>query len=156
MSDHISVEPLTPGGVEEVRRHPASRAELALVATIDDLRQEVRKLQAVQRRSDPCDECDADTDDWCRMCPVLNGIEPLVRMRARIRQLEDSDVGLSNKVVELERRIKMFTPDVSKINHLEAECCRLDGELKAANRDALRWRERAESANHYVRGVDDR
>jgi hypothetical protein len=38
------VEPLTRGGVEEVRRHPASRAELALVATIDSLRSDLEKL----------------------------------------------------------------------------------------------------------------
>ncbi len=40
------IEPLSCAGVEEVRRHPASRAELALVATIDQLREENKTLRA--------------------------------------------------------------------------------------------------------------
>ena len=36
--DPLVVEPLSYGGIEEVRRHPASRAEMALVATIDKAR----------------------------------------------------------------------------------------------------------------------
>lgn len=37
-ADGSSIGPLTRNGVEEVRRHPASRSELALVATIDLMR----------------------------------------------------------------------------------------------------------------------
>lgn len=35
---HDGIEPLTRDGLEEVRRHPASYAELRLVATCDEMR----------------------------------------------------------------------------------------------------------------------
>lgn len=47
-----TVDPLSYGGVEEVRRHPASRAEMALVATIDALRAEIRAAQESAPRAD--------------------------------------------------------------------------------------------------------
>jgi len=47
------VEPLSFGGVEEVRRHPASRAEMALVSTIDELRREVRRFRKEMQNPSP-------------------------------------------------------------------------------------------------------
>lgn len=46
---HDGIEPLTRSGLEEVRRHPASYAELRLVATCDEMRRIANKAISEMR-----------------------------------------------------------------------------------------------------------
>ena len=76
---------LSPGGIGEVRRHPVSRAEMALVATLDARTAECERLRRL------VDRYREAKDD--RNIQVWQGIDQIVELEAKVSRLQEHTCG---------------------------------------------------------------